>query len=76
METEVKTFWYIGLDQVDGSTLFYNEMNRNWSKWRRDASAWLAEWVAVDHLKDNIERKNVPVNAKAVGIRQTVEEIK
>ena len=76
METEVKTMWYIGLAQEDGSTLFYNEHQRNWSIWRRDATSWLFEGVAEEHLWDNIQRKNVPPNAKAVGVKQTVEEIK
>ena len=76
METEVKTLWYIGLPQEDGSTLFYNDHKRSWTIWRRDASAWMSEFVAEGHLMENIQRKNIPSNAKAVGVRQTTEEIK
>ena len=76
METEVKNYWYIGLPQEGGSTLFYSTQNRSWTIWRRDASAWLSEFVAEGNLKDNIQRGNVPSNAKVVGVRQTVEEIK
>ena len=76
METEVKNWWYIGLPQEDGSTLFYSTQNRNWTIWRRDASAWFSEFVAKGNLQNNIQRGNVPSNAKVIGIRQTVEEIK
>ena len=75
METEIKTFWYIGLEQ-EGSTLFYSEQNRNWSIWRSEASGWLTKDVAEARLRGNIERNNVPRNAKVVGVRLTTEEIK
>ncbi len=76
METEISVMFYIGLKQKDGSTLFYNEMNRNWSIFRRDAMGWVSESVAGSRLESNITRSNVPQNAEVVGIRTTIEEVK
>lgn len=75
METEVKTLWYLGLDQKGGSTLFYNEQARNWSLWRSEATTWLSEYVANEHLATNKQRNNVPLNTRVVTIKITIEEV-
>ena len=74
MEDEVKVLWYLGLEQVDGRTLFYNEHNRNWSIWRRDATGWAFERVAVEHLATNKQRNSVPQNTKVIKVTTIVEE--
>jgi hypothetical protein len=75
METEVKTGWFIGMEIEDGYTLFYNEQQRYWSQWRRDATGWLSAEVCKEHLNNNLGRKNIPSCAKVIEIRTTIEEI-
>ena len=72
METEVKTSWFIVLIEPDNTVLYYNEDDRNWTLFRRDATSFIFENSAVDRLESNIKRNNVPSNSKVIKVTTTI----
>lgn len=77
METEVTTRFYIGLDLNDGTILYFNNEHhlKNWSAFRRQGTAWTFIKGAENALRDQLDRNNVPTDARVVVIRTTVEEV-
>lgn len=77
METEVTVRFYIGLDMVDGTILYFNNEThqRNWSPFRRQGTAWTFPKGAENALRDQLDRNNVPPSARVVAIRTTLEEV-
>jgi hypothetical protein len=77
MESEVTITFYIGLDMVDGSVLYFNSEphQKNWSAFRRQGTAWTYPKGAENALREQLDRKNVPSNARVIKLKTTVEEI-
>jgi hypothetical protein len=78
METEVSNQYYIGLDMVDGTILYFNNNTKGvyWTTHRSQASYWHFKGSAEKALVDLLVREVVPFNARIVKIIVTVEEAK
>ena len=78
MESQVSRKWYICLELIDGEFLYFNNEHhlKNWSAFRREGTAWMWENAADEALLDHKLRDNVPSNARVVGIKTTIEEVK
>ncbi len=77
MEKQVTTKFYIVLDMVDGSLLYYNNSVhlRNWSAYRREGTSWEWKKGADNALTDQLNLDNIPANARVIELRTTIEEV-
>jgi hypothetical protein len=78
METEVSNQYYIGLDMVDGTILYFNNNADRlyWTTHRSQAPYWNFKIPAEEVLADLLICEVVPSNARIVKIIVTVEEAK
>lgn len=75
METKVRHNYYIVIDEIDGMTLYYSQMNHVWTPDRAKGSAWLQPTGAEECLVKDSEVNKFP-SAKVIKVRTTVEEVK
>ena len=78
METEVSSKFYICLDMVDGSILYFNNEHhlKHWSAFRREGTSWVFKNSALDVLDDQLNRNNVPPNARVIELKTIIQEVK